>query len=183
MSGAFEPFVERLMRRYLGDGERMLDIGCGPATYRRVCPDRYIGSDISDRNLSADMPRAPDIVAAGDRLPFAAGSFDLVMCKSTLYMMPDPPLALADFHRVLKPGGRLLLIDYNRRVQRRLQKALHTRYPCWTQWHVLSLVRRCGFAESRLLAAAHGEMTAAERWWRPLAQELFGTWAIVLGLK
>jgi ubiquinone/menaquinone biosynthesis C-methylase UbiE len=183
MSGAFEPFVDRLMRRYLGAGGMMLDVGCGPATYRRVCQGRYVGIDNTVRGFTADLAREPDAAASGDCLPFRAETFDLVMCKSTLYILADPRAALGEFHRVLKPGGRVLVVDYNRRTQRDLQRRLATKHPCWTQWQLLRRVRSSGFRDCRLLSTKDGEMGSAEQLLRPPLQELFGTWAIVLGIK
>jgi ubiquinone/menaquinone biosynthesis C-methylase UbiE len=183
MAGEFEPFVERLMRRHLGDGEMMLDVGCGPATYRRVCRGRYVGVDLTDRHYVPGLAREPDAAASGDRLPFRDETFDLVMCKSTLYLMDQPGAALHEFHRVLKTAGRVLLVDYNRRTQRDLEKSQSARYPCWTQWQLLRFVRAAGFRKCRLLSTKDGEMSLVERLLRPSLQELFGTWSIVLGVK
>ena len=183
MSGEFEPFVERLLDRYVGAGQRMLDVGCGPATYRPVCKGRYIGVDLTTEPWAPGWPREPDLTASGDRLPFRAESFDLVMCKSTLYLMQEIRTAIAEFRRVLKPGGRLLVVDYNRRTQRDLETKLAARYPCWTQFGLRRLVRSFGFRDCRLLSTATGEMGFLERLIRPPLQEIFGTWAIVTGLK
>lgn len=47
----------------------------------------------------------------GARLPFAASRFDLLTCRIALHHFPDPASALHDWARVLKPGGRLVLVD------------------------------------------------------------------------
>lgn len=47
-------------------------------------------------------------------LPFAHGSFDTVVCALALCSIPDPERALSEMHRVLAPGGRLLLLDHVR---------------------------------------------------------------------
>lgn len=183
MAGEFEPFVEFLLRRHVRAGETMLDVGCGPATYRSASPGRYVGLDITDEPYSPALPREPDVVALTEHLPFVAQSFDLVMCKSALYLMDDARAALAECRRVLKPGGRLLVIDYNRRCQRDQERKHQRTYPCWTQWQLLRLVREAGLRECRLLSTKMGEMGLAERLLRPPLQELLGTWAIVLGHK
>lgn len=177
-----EPFVARLLERFTTAGTVMLDVGCGPAGYRAVAKGRYFGVDISARPYP-QAPGGPDAVATADRLPFAARSFNLVMCKSAFFLMPDKPASLAEFHRVLKPGGRLLLFDYNGRTQRRLAAQEGVRYPCWTQWQLRRLVERSGFHGCALLGTAGAAETGPRRQLRVLLQELFGTWAIVTGTK
>jgi ubiquinone/menaquinone biosynthesis C-methylase UbiE len=183
MAGDFEPFVAWLLRRHVHDGDTMLDVGCGPATYRRACAGRYVGLDNSDAPLAPDMPRQPDVVAQTERLPFRSGSFDFVMCKSALYLMDDPRAALAECHRVLRPSGRLLVLDYNRRCKQRLGRIHRRAYPGWTQRQLLTLIRAADFKDCRLLSTKMGEMGRLERLLRPPLQELFGMWAIVLGSK
>jgi len=47
-----------------------------------------------------------------EALPFADASFDTVVCVLSLCTIPDPAKALAEMARVLRPGGRLLLLDH-----------------------------------------------------------------------
>lgn len=53
-------------------------------------------------------------------LPLADASVDTVVCCLALCTIPDPPRALAEMHRVLVPGGRLLLLDHVRSTSRLL---------------------------------------------------------------
>jgi ubiquinone/menaquinone biosynthesis C-methylase UbiE len=46
-----------------------------------------------------------------ERLPFASGSFDFVTCANSFHHYPRQDRAIVEMHRVLKPGGRLLIID------------------------------------------------------------------------
>jgi ubiquinone/menaquinone biosynthesis C-methylase UbiE len=49
--------------------------------------------------------------ADAERLPFAAGSFDLVMTRHVLWTLPHPEAAIDEWIRVLRPGGRLVVVD------------------------------------------------------------------------
>ena len=55
-------------------------------------------------------------------LPFQASAFDAVACLSTLQYADDPRLVLAEFNRVLRPGGQLALVLPNMRAITRLLK-------------------------------------------------------------
>lgn len=113
--------LDPLLRGGLGD---VLDLACGTANLLPRLGDRprsYIGTDLSREMLRAARPRLaaapiPAAVAAADagRLPFLAASFDTVVCASALHDLPDPAAALAETRRVLRPGGRLLLLDWSR---------------------------------------------------------------------
>jgi ubiquinone/menaquinone biosynthesis C-methylase UbiE len=51
-------------------------------------------------------------VADAEALPFAPGTFDLVMSTSSLHFWPAPRQALTELRRVLRPGGRLVITDW-----------------------------------------------------------------------
>ena len=48
-----------------------------------------------------------------ESLPFPDGSFDLVTCQTVLIHVREPSVALREYLRVVRPGGRLLLIEPN----------------------------------------------------------------------
>src|SRR5690242_7768361 len=112
-----EPFVAYVLSRLAPADGLVLDVGCGPALYRRSSAARYVGLDVIDCREAGEEDGA-DVIAASNQLPFLA-CFDLAFVKSALYLMPDPDAVLRDIHRVLKPGGRIVVFDYNRRTQRR----------------------------------------------------------------
>ncbi len=108
-------------------GERLLDIGCGTGTqavaaWRRVQPGGSIaGVDLSENMLAVARRKArrarADIVfrdADAASLPFTDASFDLVTVTTVMHMVPETKrlAALREASRVLRPGGRLLLVDY-----------------------------------------------------------------------
>ncbi|WP_157930465.1 class I SAM-dependent methyltransferase [Glycomyces xiaoerkulensis] len=102
---------------------RVLDVGTGPgvllAELARARPDlRLTGID-----LSADMVaeagrdlggRATVLTADVGALPFGEGSFDVVVSSYSSHHWDDPAAGAAEIARVLRPGGRLLVYDFDR---------------------------------------------------------------------
>jgi SAM-dependent methyltransferase len=87
---------------------RVLDVGCGdgrlPSLY--AAPE-VVCVDSSPAAVEAAAARGLDAqLADAQELPFADGSFDAVTCSHALYHVPDVDRALAEFVRVLRPGGR-----------------------------------------------------------------------------
>ncbi|HYZ93362.1 MAG TPA: class I SAM-dependent methyltransferase [Actinomycetota bacterium] len=67
------------------------------------------------RTRAASLANKPDL-REGDahKLPFADGSFDSLVCTFSLCNIPDPDAAVGEMKRVLRPDGRLLLVDHIR---------------------------------------------------------------------
>ena len=96
----------------------ILDVGCGPAGHvARYLADRgadVAGVDLSPISVEAARTRNPDLrfdTADMRALPHADASFaGIIAFYSVVHLRrPDIPAALAEFHRVLRPGGRLLM--------------------------------------------------------------------------
>jgi arsenite methyltransferase len=116
-----------VVREALGlrPGERVLDIGVGPGFLAaemaaEVAPDgRVCGIDPSDSMLAIAKTRAvpaggvPVELTSGDanHLPYPDASFDVAVSTQVLEYVEDVPGALAEIRRVLRPGGRVLLLD------------------------------------------------------------------------
>lgn len=104
-------------------GERILDVGCGPGFYvaellERVGPGGHVaGVDTSEPMLAMASRRVEGRenvelrVAPATALPFEPGSFDGAVSVQVLEYVDDVPRALAELHRVLRPGGRLVVWD------------------------------------------------------------------------
>ncbi|MGG7575969.1 class I SAM-dependent methyltransferase [Streptomyces sirii] len=80
---------------------------------------RLTGIEWSPKMLAIARRRADDLGRVADLregdaqdLPFADASFDTVVCTLSLCAIPDDRRAVAEMNRVLKPGGRLLLLDH-----------------------------------------------------------------------
>ncbi len=136
----------RLPERFLFSGGRewvcsrarveVLEISIG--TGRNLAfyaPDvRIVGVDISAGMLeiagkhAAELGRDVDLrVGDAQALEFPDSSFDTAVCTLALCSIPDPRAALAEMRRVLRPGGRVLLLEHVRSpglVVRTIQRAL-----------------------------------------------------------
>jgi SAM-dependent methyltransferase len=105
-------------------GGRLLELGCGTAPLLVAAAARYdtlVGVDVAFRWLVVARKRlaeagvdVPLLCACAEALPFRDGMFDRVVAESVLEHVRDQPTALAESHRVLRPGGGLFLTTPNR---------------------------------------------------------------------
>ncbi|MGH3416171.1 MAG: class I SAM-dependent methyltransferase [Actinocrinis sp.] len=101
------------LRGLLAPGSRVADIGCGPGHHTQAL--RGLGLNATGFDLSAEMLASvgtPGVVQANMlALPVADAAFDAVWCSAALLHIPRPsvPAALAEFARVLRPGGEMSL--------------------------------------------------------------------------
>jgi SAM-dependent methyltransferase len=106
-----------LIRRYLPPGARLLDAGCG--RYLRFCREfaseaHVVGIDL-DETFDCDNRRPPYAVR-GDlaALPFPSEWFDIVITRSVVEHLEDPPRVFREFARVLRPGGKVVVLTPNK---------------------------------------------------------------------
>lgn len=107
------------------------DLGCGTAQISRILAPfvrRVIGVDASAAMLEAARPRVPSNVElrAGqlEQLPIGDGEADCAMLLLVLHYVVDPGMVLAEAARVLKPGGRLLVVDMMPHDREELQDSM-----------------------------------------------------------
>jgi len=111
----------------LREGQRVLDIAGGTGDLARAFAKKVgaqgtvVHTDINEAMLRQGRDRLldeglvlPTLICDGERLPFATGSFDLVSVAFGLRNMTHKEQALAEMNRVLKPGGRLLVLEFSK---------------------------------------------------------------------
>ena len=107
-----------LLRQALGPGASVLEAGCGRTTRLarfRDRIDRLAGVDLDESggrmNESLDEFAVADLCGT---LPFPDGTFDLVYSNFVVEHLERPPAAFAEWHRVLRPGGSVVVVTSNR---------------------------------------------------------------------
>jgi 2-polyprenyl-3-methyl-5-hydroxy-6-metoxy-1,4-benzoquinol methylase len=89
----------------------ILDIGCGPGYFLREARRWFPKSSITGLDSEfalfdwVGIADATLVQGTAERLPFAEQTFDIVACLQVLEHVGNPDAALAEMHRVLKPGG------------------------------------------------------------------------------
>ena len=109
----------------IGPGQSGLEVACGSGgvtcAMARHTGATCVGVDINVHGIEAAKTRAEreglssrvsfQMVDAGRRLPFPEESFDVVFCNDAINHLPDRLAVLQDWHRIVRPGGRVLFTD------------------------------------------------------------------------
>jgi len=163
----------------------VVDVGCGsgyslPKLAHRFAPQQLIGVDIDPEMLRAageEAARARVAVrlveSSSTRIPLPDGSADLLFCHQTFHHLVEQEAALAEFLRVLKPGGVLLFAESTRRyIHSWMIRALF-RHPMDVQRtapEYLQMVRSAGFVVPEASISypylwwSRGDLGILERW-------------------
>lgn len=189
-------FRENLMPTTGHDGKVILDYGCGPGNdlvnlVEFSKPKRLVGMDISPVALALARERLKlhdergvvefrQVENGSSRLPFDDNTFDYIHCDGVLHHTPNPEEILAEFKRILAPGGevRIYVYHYNS-IWLHYYVAYHVRVKegkyrdvgvreafrrctdgpdcpisnCYTVEEFLNLCRDSGLPESRLVGS------------------------------
>ena len=125
----------QLLLAHLGDvtGKTVADVGCGKGRFARIVAERNPGVRVVALDLAEAMLHAADgallrCAASMTSLPLAAASCDGAYATESLEHAIDIETAVAELCRVVKPGGRILIIDKNVRHWGKLKT------PEWERW-------------------------------------------------
>ncbi|MCE5276074.1 MAG: methyltransferase domain-containing protein [Syntrophaceae bacterium] len=114
-----------LQALHLRTGEQVLEVGCGGGSYayeaaKCVGPDGCVcATDISEAQIAAARECCADRACVDCRvadladLPYAEGTFDAAFCSQVLEYVPCLDESVREIHRVLRPGGRLVILATN----------------------------------------------------------------------
>ena len=110
---AYKPILTEILAQNYSS---LLDVGAGTGEMLRMLinarPEaRYAGIDLAENMLKAageKLGRSADLLQGdAEKLPLPGHSFDIIICNDSFHHYPNPATALAEFKRVLNPGGML----------------------------------------------------------------------------
>ena len=144
------------------DAGRLLDIGTGTGRVLELLAPRVsqgVGVDASKAMLALARSRlarpglAHCSVRLADmyRLPLAEASFDIAVVQMVLHYAEDPPGVLSEVARVLRPGGRLIVIDLEQHGRDELVTRLAHRWPGFSDATMGALLEDAGMQRSEPL--------------------------------
>jgi ubiquinone/menaquinone biosynthesis C-methylase UbiE len=181
----YDPLVkllggDRVLRTLLDQAElrpgmRVVDVGCGTGTLAVMAKRRYsdvdvVGVDPDLKALARAKRKAQRTAVSiqfdrgfGDALPYPDGAFDRVFSSFMFHHVPSEqkPRMLEEIRRVLKPGGSLHMVDFDRSEHgggNFLSRMLHSspRLRDNAEGHVIELMRQADFQE--VIKVARKEM-------------------------
>lgn len=162
----------QVLLKFFGDltDKRVLDVGCGKGRFARILQERNPETEVWGLDISEEMLRyvpAGIHTRAGSmtELPFADSTFDCAYATESLEHAVDIERAVAELCRVVKPGGRLVIIDKNVEHWGRLKT------PAWERWF--------GRKELERLLGRHCQRVRSEylSYWEDVAPDgLFIVW-------
>jgi ubiquinone/menaquinone biosynthesis C-methylase UbiE len=162
----------QLILEYFGDlnGKRVLDVGCGKGRFARVLAERFprasiVGFDLAEAMLRHVPAGVSPCAGSMTALPFPTAAFDCAYATESLEHAVEIDVAVDEICRVVRPGGRIVIIDKNARKWGRLKT------PEWEKWF--------GRKELEKLLARHSAKVASRpiSYWEDVAPDgLFLAW-------
>ncbi|MEM3039048.1 MAG: class I SAM-dependent methyltransferase [Thermoplasmata archaeon] len=137
--------------KYSGDELDVLEVGCGPGTFaKHLLARRLVCLDPSEKLLGVARRRvgnrAEYLLGQAEKLPFDDEEFNRVFCSFSYRDLKDQLAALSEFRRVLRRGGKLVVLDiakYDNGIMSHLMNLyLHHVVPRLTKVIVPKKIRR-----------------------------------------
>jgi ubiquinone/menaquinone biosynthesis C-methylase UbiE len=172
-----EAEVERAIQKLLPKRKirDLLDLGTGTGRMLQLCAshaERAIGVDLSREMLAVaranldgqdyrncSLRRAP-----AEHLPFGNAGFDVVLSHMVLHFLPDPELVIHEAARVLKPRGRLILVDFAPHDATLLGPGHAHRWPGFADERINGWMESAGLVVGRPVSLPGGPLTV--KLWR-----------------
>lgn len=138
------------------DGKVVVDVGPGPVGFPDACPARTsiavepLAPKLAEHGLLLDGSEAVYLAVPAERIPLLDATVDVVNARNSLDHVEDPAAAMAEIHRILRPGGTLILnVDVD-------HPATATEPHSFTTADVRALVAAFEVERERALPEPHG---------------------------
>ena len=146
--------------------DTVLDIACGTGEFERLLLTEYssqqiVGIDISEKMLAiaklkcSAYPQVSFQTASASSLPFDSNSFDVIVSANSFHYFDEPLAALKEMRRVLKPDGKVIILDWCKdylvcQICDLVLKVFDPAYKqCYTQNEFHGLLKDANFAVCR----------------------------------
>lgn len=152
-----EAKVDAALRRLIGrePAGELLDIATGTGRVLELLGDKVVGAIGIDRSLDMLKVARANVMRAGLRhcqlrhadmlrLPFQAGRFDVAVLHMALHYVEDPVAALAEAARVVRPGGRLIVVDFDEHQHSELRENHAHRWLGFSEARMARLLEQAG---------------------------------------
>jgi SAM-dependent methyltransferase len=134
--------------------------------YASIVGGNYRGLDVPSSDHVVDPPH---IVGSAENIPLGDCQTDVVFGVATFYYMEDIARVFAECHRILRPGGWLIVFDYQAPVVRRMiQRGDSAARHCWDARELRGRLRAAGFGRIRDLSHRAAETGDPPLYRRPV---------------
>jgi ubiquinone/menaquinone biosynthesis C-methylase UbiE len=157
----------------LSPTDKVLDVACGTGEFEQLIftehsEQNMVGVDISEKMLAIAQQKLqayPNVklsLASAVDLPFADQSFDVIVSASAFHYFENPAIALAEMKRVLKPNGKIIILDWCKdyllcRICDLILKVTDPAYQqCYTQPEFHNFLTTSGFDITRATKVRFG---------------------------
>lgn len=105
----YQKFFDEKIRAIAAAGGTVIDVGGGERFQKDLASYRDLFQSVEYKTLDVEPRYHPDIRATIYKIPLPPSSVSAVICKSVLEHLEEPHQAVAEMHRILKPGGQIFV--------------------------------------------------------------------------